>query len=93
MPVIPVRGLSYRASLSIQMVEYRMAQWSSALLKGHEYRQSMTCKDNHYDNAQAESLFSRFKTELLDSGVFFEWKDAYFRTFDRADRTVHRRVL
>lgn len=34
-----------------------------ALLKGHEYRQSMTRKDNHYDNAQAESLFSRFKVD------------------------------
>jgi putative transposase len=32
-----------------------------ALLKVHEYRQSMARKDNHYDNAQAESLFSRFK--------------------------------
>lgn len=53
-----------------------------ALLKGHEYRQSMTRKDNHYDNAQAESLFSRFKAELLDGGVFFGLKDAYYRTFE-----------
>lgn len=52
------------------------------LLKGHEYRQSMTRKDNHYDNAQAESLFSRFKAELLDDGVFFGLKDAYYRTFE-----------
>lgn len=52
------------------------------LLKGHEYRQSMTRKDNHYDNAQAESLFSRFKAELLDDGVFYGLKDAYYRTFE-----------
>ena len=29
------------------------------------HRSSMTRRDNHYDNAQAESLFSRFKAELL----------------------------
>jgi len=31
-----------------------------ALLKHHEIRQSMTRKNDHYDNAFAESLFSRF---------------------------------
>ena len=31
----------------------------------------MTRRDNHYDNAQAESLFSRFKAELLPQGRRF----------------------
>ncbi len=31
----------------------------------------MTRRDNHYDNAQAESLFSRFKAELLPEGRRF----------------------
>ena len=53
-----------------------------ALLKTHQYRQSMTRKDNHYDNAQAESLFSRFKAELLDGGVFYGLQDAYYRSLE-----------
>ena len=36
-----------------------------ALLKRQKFVQSMTRKDNHYDNAYAESVFSRFKTELM----------------------------
>jgi transposase InsO family protein len=42
----------------------------------------MTRKDNHYDNAQAESLFSRFKAELLDGGVFYGLQEAYYRSFE-----------
>jgi hypothetical protein len=30
----------------------------------------MTRKNNHYDNAMAESLFSRFKAELMQKGTF-----------------------
>lgn len=52
------------------------------LLKTHGFRQSMTRKDNHYDNATAESLFSRFKAELLDGGIFYGLEDAYYRTFE-----------
>ena len=56
-----------------------------ALLKLHGCRQSMTRKDNHYDNAQAESLFSRFKAELLDGKVFYGLEDARLRTFEYID--------
>lgn len=52
------------------------------LLKLHEFRQSMTRKENHYDNAHAESLFSRFKAELLDGGVFYGLEDARLKSFD-----------
>ena len=52
------------------------------LLKLHGFRQSMTRRDNHYDNAHAESLFSRFKAELLDGGIFRGLDDAYYRTFE-----------
>jgi transposase InsO family protein len=45
-------------------VEYRR------LLYIHGYRQSMSAKGNCYDNAQAESFFSRFKTELIEGGRF-----------------------
>ena len=45
-------------------VEYRR------LLYINGFRQSMSAKGNCYDNAQAESFFSRFKTELLEGGRF-----------------------
>jgi len=51
------------------------------LLKSHGYRQSMTRRDNHYDNAFAESLFSRFKAELLDGDVFYGLEDARSKSF------------
>ncbi len=47
----------------------------------------MTRVDNHYDNAFAESLFSRFKAELLQKSTFtslrqaqeiFEYIEAYY---------------
>jgi len=49
-----------------------------ALLALNGFRQSMTRKDNHYDNAHAES----FKAELLDGSVFQGLQDAYNRTFE-----------
>lgn len=55
------------------------------LLGLHKFRQSMTRKDNHYDNAHAESLFSRFKAELLDGGVFYGLEDAHYRIFEYID--------
>lgn len=45
-------------------VEYRR------LLYIHGFRQSMSAKGNCYDNAQAESFFSRFKAELIEGGRF-----------------------
>lgn len=45
-------------------VEYRR------LLYIYGFRQSMSGKGNCYDNAQAESFFSRFKTELIEGGMF-----------------------
>ena len=40
------------------------------LLTRHGLRQSMSGKGNCYDNAQAESFFGRFKTELVEGGLF-----------------------
>jgi len=45
-------------------VEYRR------LLYIGGFRQSMSRTGNCYDNAQAESFFSRFKAELVENGVF-----------------------
>lgn len=47
-----------------------------------QFRQSMTRADNHYDNAFAESLFSRFKAELLGKKLFKDLTDARTQTFE-----------
>ena len=52
------------------------------LLAANKCRQSMTRVDNHYDNAFAESLFSRFKAELLRGGTFCDLGDAQAAIFE-----------
>ena len=56
-------------------VEYRRLLY----IKG--FRQSMSAKGNCYDNAQAESFFSRFKTELLEKGEFETFEQAKSEVF------------
>lgn len=51
------------------------------LLKLHDLRQSMSGRGNCYDNAQAESFFSRFKAELVEDGVFESVEQAISETF------------
>jgi transposase InsO family protein len=63
------RGSQYAAT------EYRR------LLYIRGYRQSMSRKGNCYDNAQAESFFSRFKAELLENGIFETVEDARSEVF------------
>jgi putative transposase len=52
------------------------------LLTGRKIRQSMTGKDNPYDNAFMESYFSRFKAELLQGSVFEKLEDARTEVFE-----------
>lgn len=52
-----------------------------ALLKKNGLRQSMSGKGNCYDNAQAESFFSRFKAELIENGVFEDINQARLEIF------------
>ncbi len=56
-------------------VEYRR------LLYIGSFRQSMSRKGNCYDNAQAESFFSRFKAELVENGVFESVEQARSEVF------------
>lgn len=44
-------------------------------------RQSMSGRGNCYDNAQAESFFARFKTELVEGGVFETAAEARSESF------------
>lgn len=55
------------------------------ILASHHFRQSMTRKDNHYDNAEMESFFGRFKTEVLSEGIFTGLENARFRVFEFID--------
>ena len=45
------------------------------------FRQSMSAAGNCYDNAQAESFFSRFKMELIEGGVFEDLEQARSEVF------------
>lgn len=51
------------------------------LLQWRGLRQSMSGKGNCYDNAQAESFFARFKTELVEDGVFESVEQAETESF------------
>ncbi len=52
-----------------------------SLLQAHGCRQSMSRRGNCYDNAAAESFFSRYKAELLEGGVFEDMSQARSETF------------
>ena len=52
------------------------------LLAKNQCLQSMTRVDNHYDNAFAESFFSRFKAELLHNGPFLNIAHAHMAIFE-----------
>ena len=41
----------------------------------------MSRRGNCYDNAQAESFFSRFKAELVENGIFESVEDACSEVF------------
>jgi putative transposase len=51
------------------------------LWANYKLRQSMSAKGNCYDNAQAESFFSRFKTELVEGGAFSSVEEARNEAF------------
>lgn len=51
------------------------------LLNNEKLIQSMSGKGNCYDNAMAESFFSRFKTELIEDGEFENIEDAKTEIF------------
>lgn len=51
------------------------------LLSSNKCRQSMSRTGETYDNAFAESLFSRFKAEVLEGGSFFDTEEAWLESF------------
>lgn len=63
------------------------------LLTQYQVRQSMSEADNPYDNAFAESFFSRFKAELLQKGAFQSKQDAIIEVFDFIERYYNTKRL
>jgi transposase InsO family protein len=51
------------------------------LLKENGLRQSMSGTGNSYDNAQAESFLARYKTELMENGMFEDIEQGKSETF------------
>ena len=63
------------------------------LLQRHCFRQSMSAAGNCYDNAQAESFFSRFKAELVEGGVFEDIEQARSEVFSYIEGYYNRTRL
>jgi transposase InsO family protein len=74
----PPHGLIAHSDRGGQYVdaEYRV------LLAACGCQQSMSRAGETYDNAFAESLFSRYKAELLEGGAFRDLAEAQLETFD-----------
>jgi len=64
-----------------------------ALLQSSCLRQSMSGKGNCYDNAQAESFFSRFKAELIENGMFEDVEQAKSEAFSYIEGYYNRTRL
>ena len=63
-----------------QGIQYASVQYRRLLYIGG-FRQSMSRRGNCYDNAQAESFFSRLKAELVENGIFESVEDARSEVF------------
>jgi transposase InsO family protein len=76
------RGLIGKGAIihTDQGSQYAAVEYRRLLYIGG-FRQSMSRKGNCYDNAQAESFFSRFKAELVENGIFESVEDAWSEVF------------
>ncbi|MCY7374974.1 MAG: IS3 family transposase [Pyrinomonadaceae bacterium] len=68
-------------------VEYRRLLYTGG------FRQSMSRRGNCYDNARAESFFSRFKAELLENGRFENLEQARSEIFSYIEGYYNRERL
>jgi transposase InsO family protein len=80
--VAPPKGLIVHSDRGGQYVDTEFR----ALLAAQGFRQSMSRTDEKYDNPHAESLFSRYKAELLEDGAFRDVTEAELETFDYIER-------
>jgi putative transposase len=61
------------------------------LLQKYHCLQSMSRRDEVYDNSYAESFFSRFKAELMEDGAFVSLEDAQTEIFEFIDIYYNRK--
>jgi putative transposase len=73
----PAKGLIVHSDRGGQYVSKELR----ALLVSHGIEQSMSRAGETYDNAYAESFFSRYKAELLEGGAFTDIEEARSETF------------
>ena len=73
----PPSGLIVHSDRGGQYVDTELRK----MLKENGFEQSMSRADEPYDNAYAESLFSRYKAELLEGGAFADVEQARMETF------------
>jgi putative transposase len=78
----PEQGLIVHSDRGGQYVDAEFRR----LLQAYGYRQSMSRAGETYDNAFAESLFSRYKAELLEGGAFRDVTEAQIETFEYIER-------
>lgn len=85
------RGLVGKGTIihTDQGSQYAAVEYRRLLYVGG-FRQSMSRKGNYYDNAQAESFFSRFKSELIEDGIFESVEDARSEAFSYIDGYYNR---
>ena len=80
------RGLIVHSDRGGQYVDAEFRQ----LLHAFGYEQSMSRASQTYDNAFAESLFSRYKAELLEGGAFRDVEEARMESFHYIERYYNR---
>lgn len=80
--VKPPRGLLAHSDRGGQYVDTEFR----ALLVAYGYEQSMSRAGETYDNAHAESWFSRYKAELLEDGCFRDVAEAELESCDYIER-------
>ena len=78
----PEQGLIVHSDRGGQYVDAEFRR----LLQAYGYQQSMSRAGETYDNAYAESLFSRYKAELLEGGAFRDVTEAQMETFEYIER-------
>lgn len=82
----PAPGMIAHSDRGGQYVSDELRQ----LIDKHKIRQSMSRKDDPYDNAFAESFWSRFKAEVLEGGAFLDIDDARTEIFDYIEMYYNR---
>jgi transposase InsO family protein len=83
----PIQGLIVHSDGGGQYMDLEFRK----IIREKNFCQSMTRVDNHYDNAFAESLFSRFKAELMCNQAFNSFQEAQSKIFEYIEAYYNRK--